>query len=136
MVESVTTMATTIRVIAITSLVLSRMNAQLLPAIRGGGDLLVGSIGQVAAVRAVLLQLVVQGLQADAQNLCCACLVIVRACQRAQDQLLFRFFYSCSNAEMNRVRIELCRFYLRGSESRRQVTRFDQFACREDYGAL
>src|SRR5690348_2137377 len=101
MVESVTTMATTMRVIAITSLVLSRMDAQLLSATCGGSDLLVGSIGQVAAVRAVLLQLIVQSLQADSQNLCCTCLVVVCACQRTQNQLLFRFFNCRAYSEMD-----------------------------------
>src|SRR6185312_11607504 len=101
MVERVTTMATTIRVIAMTSLVLSRMDNQLLSAACDGGDLLVGSIGQVAAVRAVLLEFVVQSLQADAQNLCCACLVVVRACECAQDQLLFRLFDRGAHSEMD-----------------------------------
>src|SRR6185312_3576708 len=121
----VTTMATTISVIAITSLVLSRMDAQLLSAICCGSDLLVGSIGQVAAVRAVLLQLVVQSLQADAQNLCRSRFVVVCACQCAQNQLLFRFFNCSANPKMNRIRIELRRLHLRSAESRRQMTRLD-----------
>src|SRR4029077_13642223 len=47
------------------------------PTHRSRAKLLVGSLGQAAAVRTVLLQLIVQSLQADAENLRGTRLIVV-----------------------------------------------------------
>ena len=99
-------------------------------------ELSIGSFGQVAAVRTVLLQFVVQSLQADAENLCSSRLVVARARQRAQNELLFCFFDGRAYAKMDRVRIQLCGSHLRGAEARRQVFRLNDSAAGKDNCAL
>src|ERR1041385_2275658 len=106
-VESVTTIATTIAVMAMTSLVF-RLKAGMnhFVAVRAPGRFvllqysaiarpiakdLVGRLAGHGGGVAVLFQLVVQGLQADSQHLGGARLIVVVCGQGLQDQHFFRF---------------------------------------------
>src|SRR5947209_502617 len=135
MVERVTTIATTIRLIAITSLVFSRIAGHPTPQ-PPAQELLIGSLGQAATVRTIFFQLVVQSLEANAKNLCGACLVVVRARKRAQDQLLLSLFDRCANTQMNRIGINFGGPHLRGAESRWQVPDFDHLSGGENHCAF
>src|SRR5438270_7989443 len=77
-----------------------------------------------------------QSLEANAKNLSRACLVVVRARQRAQDQLFFRLFHRGSYSEMNRIGIEIRGLHLCSAKSWRQMTRLNQPSCRENHRTL
>src|SRR5260370_28488069 len=67
--------------------------------------LLFGTIRAVCRRASVLFEFVMQSLQADAQNLGSAGLVVVGGLESLQNQQPLGFAYGCAHAHANRVRI-------------------------------
>src|SRR5271166_1415842 len=88
------------------------------------------------AVRSVLFQLIVQGLQADAEDLRGAGLVIVGCFQRLQDEQALGLINCGADAEPNRVGFLHRRARNHLSETRWEVLGLDQRTFAYDHGAL
>src|SRR5712672_1729895 len=85
---------------------------------------------------AVLLQLIVQGLQADAENFRGFGLVVLGVLERPHDEPALGLFHGGSDAELDTVAIHHWRFHDRRSEDRRKMASLDVALSGQNHGAL